>query len=286
MDTSKLDIVMFNFNNYIDRPTIKYILENNLKLFPRSSLHILSLSDIKKEISHLKQARWCLSEKGYGESAFITDEARLYFATLFKNTLYLDADTLLTKEFEHLVDITNLDFLFPRWDYGNFSTNIFLSTNYGKDIISDMYRLYEQSNEEDYTQYDALFIKSHLPQETINYISNIYYLPTINTTFHFGYSRFDRFYDEILKKGNTEYIIPYFTRYPSNQEELVNQFGSIWSIGVDFSPNYFRKEFKSGNIYSFILPNLRIQEMEKLFKDDVSFHLSKLNIHPVFKKLN
>ena len=86
MDTSKLDIIMFNFNNYTDRPTIKYILENNLKLFPRSNLHILNLSDIKREISRLKQARWCLSERGYGVSAFILPNLRIQeMEKLFKD---------------------------------------------------------------------------------------------------------------------------------------------------------------------------------------------------------
>ena len=281
MDISDIDVVIFNIYNYLNRPFIRFITEHNLKELEGARIHIFTLEDIENNfIPKLKQTKWVFDTK-YGWS-FITDEARCYLATQYKNCLYLDADAYLSRRYvKEMINSSN-ETILPGIFSETFSTNIFLSKNYGKGVLEKIYHLYEETeNTEDYKLNDSQFITSKIPlSERLKIIQECQApQPRPLETFHFGYGKFLHYYWYDLPKNN---VVAYTTKDISIDSPLLDKYNIIWVI-KKFSNTYMETDKSSKKtIYYLETGEYPFEKIIGLFLLDVAYAGMQIGVSPKF----
>lgn len=280
MEISDLDIVMFNTKDYFKRPFIRVIYENNLKELNGAKIHIYDRETIAKEIApHLKQVKWAL-DTDFNDS-FLGDAARCYLATKYKNYLYLDADTFITRRYVEKMMSSDKNLLLPGAFDNTFSTSILFCRNYGHPILQDICDAYENvTNTEDYKLYDWVFIKNKIPldkrQKTIK---DAWFIPNDcwSDLLHIGYGKFTYFYDNIFAKNAT---FAYTTKNIELDNPLVKKYGAIWMINNNTPYQYMRTSDKGEIIFQLPTGNFSIEKMIFYFLLDIDYHARLLGVKP------
>lgn len=279
MDISDIDVVLINLNNYLSRPFIKIITKHNLKELESAKIHIIDNNNINEFIPKLKQAKWVLDNKYY--TSYLGDELRCYLATQYKNCLYLDADTFISRDYILRAANDPRELIIPCGYNETFSTSLFFSKNYGENPIKKIYEAYESVTDvKDYYLYDGEFVSKKFSLEERLSILNKYTLkPAHNEVHHIGYGKFFHYYNHILP---TNPIVAYTDKNVDLSCPILDKYKSIWVISNGIPYSYMENIDDKRTIYQLNSGPFNIEDFKKYFMLDVIYHATSLRISPKF----
>jgi hypothetical protein len=279
MEMSDIDVVIINLNNYLSKPFIRVITKHNLKELEGAKIHIIDNNNINEFIPKLKQARWVL-DNNYIPS-YLGDELRCYLATQYKNYLYLDADTFISRSYILKAANDPRELIIPGGYDNTFSTSLFFSKNYGENPIRKIYEAYESVTDvKDYYLCDGVFVsKKFSLEERLSIIDKYTLKPAYNEVHHIGYGKFLHYYHHILPNNP---IIAYTNKTVDLSCPLLDKYKSIWVISNSVPYTYMKNIDDKRVIYQLNSGSFNIDDFKKYFMLDVIYHATSLKISPKF----
>lgn len=254
MDISELNVLFFDTKNYLENPIIRKCMKENLKLLEGANIIILKEIDIIKYKNTLKQVKWSISHN----FAHPTNEIRHYLATQYKNLLYIDADLIISKEMVDDILSEKVKNFILTWRNSkgiNMSGCLFFSSNYGKGIIGDIYKLYENVPDEiqdiEFDMVDLDFLGKYIPYEKMKEELNNF--KSTYVKYHFGYGKFVNFYNWDLDKVSNFY---YTTKFIPITPKILDKYKVIWELIIE--PDKYKYFYSMGE-------NNMIYHVEKSF---------------------
>lgn len=242
MDISELNVLFFDTKNYLENPIIRKCMKENLKLLEGANIIILKEIDIIKYKNTLKQVKWSISHN----FAHPTNEIRHYLATQYKNLLYIDADLIISKEMVDDILSEKVKNFILTWRNSkgiNMSGCLFFSSNYGKGIIGDIYKLYENVPDEiqdiEFDMVDLDFLGKYIPYEKMKEELNNF--KSTYVKYHFGYGKFVNFYTWYLDKISNFY---YTTKLIPITSKIIDKYKIIWELFIE--PDKYKYSYSMG----------------------------------------
>lgn len=279
MDISDIDVVIINLNNYLSKPFIRVITKHNLNELEGAKIHIIDNNNINEFIPKLKQTKWVSDNKYY--TSYLGDELRLYLATQYKNYLYLDADTFISRDYILKAANDPRELIIPGGYDNTFSTSLFFSKNYGNNPIRKIYEAYESITDvKDYYLYDAAFVSKKLSlEERLDIITKNTLKPLHNELHHIGYGKFLHYYHHILPNNP---IVAYTDKNVDLSCPLLDKYNAIWVISNSVTYKYMKNIDDKRVIYQLNSGPFNIDDFKKYFMLDVEYHATSLKISPKF----